>query len=259
MSNAHFVSLLCCVASLLVSVEIYAQQQTKTLGDLYAQPSFSSRSIASIPQYTSYQLLSSTCDKGWYHVYIPSSGKNGYMFYSRLGLPYGVNPRSSAGSFPSQNNGQEQTPLSNDANVTSDKIRFRQSEAKIPIEVVAVLSLDGANCMNEPTRANDEASVVEQDLLGVYGIVDRSHLEMVMEEQRLALSGLVMEEGALAKAGCLAGAQGTVIVTKGCLLGDDVVTIKMIDCTSSMMYWVASGPVERVYDIMDEVRSQLSK
>ena len=136
-------------------------------------------------------------------------------------------------------------------------IRVRVAQDGISIEAVAVLALDRLNCAEDSVKSINEASVVEQELLGLYDIVDRNHLEMIMNEQRLAMSGLMLEEGALAQAGCLAGAQGTVIVTKGCVAGDDVLTIKMIDCTSSKMHWVANGPVDRIYDIMDEVRSQL--
>ncbi len=80
-----------------------------------------------------------------------------------------------------------------------------------------------------------------------------------MNEQRLALSGLILEEGKLAEAGCLAGAQGTVIVSKGCLAGNDLITVKLLDCSTSVMSWVATGPATNIYGVMDEVRSQLRK
>ena len=117
--------------------------------------------------------------------------------------------------------------------------------------------MESLDCSKNKTSATDESLLVEQELIGLYTVVDRGHLDMILAEQRLAMTGLIMEEGALAKAGCLAGAQGTTIVTRGCLLDNDILTIKMIDCSTSVTYWVASGPADRVYDIMDEIRSQL--
>ena len=150
-----------------------------------------------------------------------------------------------------------QTRPSNEARPQSTPIRFRQSQESDAIQSVAVLPMESLDCSKNMSSATDESLLVEQELLGLYTVVDRGHLDMILAEQRLAMTGLIMEEGALAKAGCLAGAQGTTIVTRGCLLDNDILTIKMIDCSTSVTYWVASGPTNRVYDIMDEIRSQL--
>ena len=50
------------------------------------------------------------------------------------------------------------------------------------------------------------AELVEGELLGIYGVVERRHLEA--DEQRLAMSGLLLEDSDFAQVGCLAGAQG---------------------------------------------------
>lgn len=138
-------------------------------------------------------------------------------------------------------------------------IRFRQSQRVHQLDAVAVIGNEGSACDGQVTQSVDEAVIVEQELLGLYEVVDRNHLEAIMNEQRLAMSGLVLEEGKLAEAGCLAGAQGTVIVSKGCLAGNDVITVKLLDCSTSVMSWVATGPIADIYGVMDQVRSKLRK
>lgn len=257
MRHLLFSLFLLLVASCFGGQTALAQAKTKEKGQLMESPSASSEAIGLVLESTTYRLISSECTDGFYHVATRIEGSRlmvGWLHGQAAGL--NTTDCDGASKPPSFN---RSSPQGNRVESTegSTPIRFRQSKSESPIGVAAVLSLDGVDCTKGATQAFDEANIVEQELLGLYDIVDRTHLEMILDEQRLALSGLVMEEGSLAKAGCLAGAQGTVVVTKGCLAKRDILTIKMLDCSSSMMYWVATGPPDQVYEIMAEVRSML--
>ena len=73
------------------------------------------------------------------------------------------------------------------------------------------------------------------------------------------MSGLLLEDSDFAQAGCLAGAQGTVIVSYGCLQGKTKLQIKLVDCSTSDLYWSAIGLDVSAFDLMDVLRVELSK
>jgi len=143
-------------------------------------------------------------------------------------------------------------------NQAEENILFRSAAIDgIQISNIAVLGIEGKDCSGQEVDGQSAASIAEGELLGIYSVVDRKHLELILKEQQLSMSGLVMEENALAKAGCLAGAQGTVIVQYGCLENNETVQVKLIDCTSSNMYWMATGMNTSLMDVMNRVRKEL--
>ena len=79
------------------------------------------------------------------------------------------------------------------------------SNNKIAINKVAVIGQPGENC-EWPMWFEDD----------IYGIVERKHLEQILDDKG-AMSGLILDESNFADAGCLAGAQGTVLVSYGCI------------------------------------------
>ena len=95
-------------------------------------------------------------------------------------------------------------------------------------------------------------------MLGIYGVVERKHLEKILDEQRLAMSGLLLEETDLAVAGCLAGAQGTILVSYGCVDKQNKLQVKLVDCTTSELYWSATGLDVSALKLMQELRNKLT-
>jgi hypothetical protein len=100
--------------------------------------------------------------------------------------------------------------------------------------------------------------LVEGELLGIYGVVERKHLEEILDEQRLAMSGLLFEDSDFAQAGCLAGAQGTVLASYGCLQGETKIQVKLVDCSTSDFYWSATGIDVSAFEVLDALRIELS-
>ena len=69
------------------------------------------------------------------------------------------------------------------------------------------------------------AELIEGELIGIYGVVERTNLERILDEQRLAMSGLLLEESDIAEAGCLS----SIIVTFGCIDDKPKLQIKLVD------------------------------
>ena len=99
------------------------------------------------------------------------------------------------------------------------QVRVNIGEEAKSIKTVAVIGQPSTLCTGQEDDGQSLAGVLEGELLRVYSIVERRHLDQILREQRLALGGLIMEEQDYAKAGCLAGAEGTVICSYGCLSG----------------------------------------
>ena len=84
------------------------------------------------------------------------------------------------------------------------------------------------------------AEYAEVALLSQYEILERKNLEMLLQEQRLGMSGLIFEDQAV-EAGCLQGSQGIVFCSVGCLSGQTMTKIKLVDCRESLQHWSAVG------------------
>ena len=152
-------------------------------------------------------------------------------------------------------------PRSNNisGNNSNENIRIRIAESEANIDKVAVIGKESKLCDDSDDDGQDLAELVEGELLGIYGVVERKHLKEILDEQKMAMSGLLLEDSDFAQAGCLAGAQGTVIVSYGCLQGKTKLQIKLVDCSTSDLYWSAIGLDISAFDLMDVLRVELSK
>ena len=148
---------------------------------------------------------------------------------------------------------------SNRSTFNSDNIRIRVSNAIVDISKVAVIGKESTLCDGTIDNGQGLAELVEGELLGLYGVVERRHLEDILNEQRLAMSGLILEDSDFADAGCLAGAQGTVLASYGCLQGKTKLQVKLVDCSTSDLYWSATGFDVSEFDLLDALRIELSK
>ena len=67
------------------------------------------------------------------------------------------------------------------------------SEISVTISKVAVIGKESTLCDGSVDDGQDLAELVEGELLGIYGVVERKHLEEILDEQRLTMSGLLLE------------------------------------------------------------------
>ena len=140
-----------------------------------------------------------------------------------------------------------------------DNIRIRVSGNGNSILKVAVIGKESNLCNGFVDDGQGLAELVEGELLGIYGVVERKHLEEILDEQRLAMSGLLFEDSDFAQAGCLAGAQGTVLASYGCLQGETKIQVKLVDCSTSDLYWSATGLDVSAFEVLDALRVKLSE
>jgi hypothetical protein len=146
----------------------------------------------------------------------------------------------------------------NKSNTNTADITFNQVPKDIVVNTVAVLPIDGKDCNGKSISGQDIASYTEGALLGIYNIVERRNLERVLDEQKLALSGIVYEKSAV-EAGCNVGAQGIIFTEYGCLTGQETIQLKLVDCQTSELYWSATGINATAKQVLDKVREELEK
>jgi len=146
------------------------------------------------------------------------------------------------------------------ANAAVIRIRIDTTLTK-EILKVAVIEKDGVLCDGTRSSGQSSAEIIQGELIGLYSVVERKYLETILDEQKLAASGLVFEDADLAKAGCLAGAQGTVLVSYGCHKQKTKLQMTLVDCSTSDIYWSATsiGVSVDEYELLDAIKSRLKK
>ena len=118
------------------------------------------------------------------------------------------------------------------------EIQFNRKAADEVISRVFVIASDSKPCEGTDLSSESIAEYAEVALLSEYEILERKHLEMLLQEQRLGMSGLIFEDQAV-EAGCLQGSQGIVFCSVGCLSGQTMTKIKLVDCRESIQHWSA--------------------
>ena len=151
----------------------------------------------------------------------------------------------------------DRASLNTKNNKTAD-VSFNQVPKDIVVNTVAVLPIEGTGCNGNTLNGQDIASFTEGSLLGIYNVVERRNLERVLDEQKLALSGVLFEKSAV-EAGCNVGAQGIIFTEYGCLTGQEVIQLKLVDCQTSELYWSATGVNATAKQVLDKVREELEK
>ena len=151
--------------------------------------------------------------------------------------------------------GIERASLSSSAKAPA-RVSFNEVPKDVIVETVAVVPVDGKDCKGQTISGQDIASFTEGSLLGLYNVVERRNLERVLDEQRLALSGVLYEQSAV-EAGCNVGAQGIIFTEYGCLTGQETIQLKLVDCQTSELYWSATGVNATAQETLDKVRQEL--
>jgi len=142
---------------------------------------------------------------------------------------------------------------------TSEDIMITVSPAQNRIKDIAVFGRESKLCDGSIDDGISLGEVIEMGLLGIYNVVERRYLNQILEEQKLAMSGLILEDSELAVAGCLAGAQGTVIASYGCIQDKRKILVKLIDCSSSELLWSAVGLDVSEFDLVKAIRVKLEE
>ena len=178
---------------------------------------------------------------------------------------YGEYSRSWAKSFPVRNSSSSEevikiTRADSLGGVSIAALRpeilFNEFAREDTIRRIFVCPNTGSDCFGDATDAQDVASDAEILLLGVYDILERRHFETVLNEQRLAASGLVFEESAV-ELGCNEGSQGILFVEEGCADGKSAIRLKMVGCKTSEIYWTCVGRGASAMEVISRVKLEL--
>ena len=135
------------------------------------------------------------------------------------------------------------------------EVQFNQSESAVQIDRVFVLAGESKPCKGVEIDAQAVAEYAEVRLLSQYEILERKHLEMILQEQSLGMSGLVFEDQAV-DAGCLQGSEGVVFCEVGCLAGQSMVKLKLVDCKESVQQWSAVGIDVKINALFDRIEGK---
>ena len=139
----------------------------------------------------------------------------------------------------------------------SPDVSIRMAQDPAPVNQIAVIGKASQHCDKRQDDGTGLAALIEGELLEFYRVVDRTHLEAILKEQQLALTGLVFDDAQFATAGCLAGAEATVIASYGCLNQNEQIQLKMVNCTTSDLIWSAIGLNVTELELMDSLRLRL--
>lgn len=137
-------------------------------------------------------------------------------------------------------------------------VEFNTNPKDVVVDRVAVVAAKGMDCGGVLRPGQDLASYVEGSLLGYYEVVERRNLERVLDEQKLALSGIMFEKSTV-EAGCNIGAQGIIFTEFGCIGGEETIQVKLVDCQTSELYWSATGHGSSILDVVKEIKANLDE
>ena len=133
---------------------------------------------------------------------------------------------------------------------------FNKFDRDFTIERIFVVANEGEDCDGKTHDGKDIALLVETILLSKYDILERKHFDKVLEEQRLAASGLLLEETAV-ELGYNEGSQGIIFTEVGCLSDQTTINLKLVGCQTSDIYWSCIGigttPLETVQKLQKEL------
>ncbi|MDC0600499.1 fibrobacter succinogenes major paralogous domain-containing protein [Flavobacteriales bacterium] len=135
------------------------------------------------------------------------------------------------------------------------EVQFNRSQSTVQIDRVFVLAGESNPCQGVEIDAQAVAEYAEVRLLSQYEILERKHLEMILKEQSLGMSGLVFEDQAV-EAGCLQGSEGVVFCEVGCLAGQSMIKLKLVDCKESVQQWSAVGIDATIKSIFDRIEGK---
>lgn len=153
---------------------------------------------------------------------------------------------------------QNARPQQAEMKLTRGYVEFNANPKDVIVERVAVVAAQGMDCGGVLRPGQDLASYVEGSLLGYYEVVERRNLERVLDEQKLALSGIMFEKSTV-EAGCNIGAQGIIFTEFGCIGGEETIQVKLVDCQTSELYWSATGHGSSILDVVKEIKANLDE
>ena len=137
-------------------------------------------------------------------------------------------------------------------------LSFQSSDSTFSINSIAVIPKEIKSCSGNILSADELAAFTETNILSHYNVTDRRHLEALLDEQRLQMSGLTLEETVL-KSGCITNAQAYLFVREGCLKGDEIIELRLVHCETSTLIWSCTGINASLQEVLTRINEELAK
>ena len=177
---------------------------------------------------------------------IGSCSKNLISFYDKIDLNFGLNLVCN----------EESNDV--DSESLQKNISFKSSVSNFNINSIAVIPKEIKACDGSESSADELASYTETNILSHYNVTDRRHLEAILEEHRLQMSGLTLEK-TLLESGCIENAQAYLFVREGCLKGDEIIELRLVNCETSTLIWSCIGINATPQEVLARINEELSK
>lgn len=133
---------------------------------------------------------------------------------------------------------------------------FFETQQSSTVESIVVFHAPNASCDDKNVDSQFNIATVEAGLLENYTVINRASFDNILDEHKLAMSGLISETTAI-ETGQLIGAQGIVLVTEGCANNQRTYTVKLIDTQSTRTIWIASAVAPSIFHFVSELRTYL--
>ena len=141
---------------------------------------------------------------------------------------------------------------------SQSEVTFNKTGKEHNITAVAVIGKMVTGCDGNSKSADELASYTENNVLAHYEVIERRHFEDLLNELRIQMSGLTFEKKVMEK-GCIKNAQGYLFVESGCLMGDEMIQLKLVHCESSDLVWSCTGVNATAKETLEKVREELEK
>ena len=138
------------------------------------------------------------------------------------------------------------------------QISFQRSDSTFHIKTLAVIPKEIKSCSGTILSAAELAALTETNILSHYNVTDRRHLQAILDEQRLQMSGLTFEETVL-ESGCVENAQAYLFVREGCLKGDEIIELRLVHCKTSTLVWSCTGINASPQEVLAKINEELLK
>ena len=142
-------------------------------------------------------------------------------------------------------------------NLTSEEeIKFEKSPTVYSISSVAVIPKQIEDCNGTSKSADALASYAENNILAHYEVADRRHLQSILDEHKLQMSGLTFEE-TLLENGCIENAGAYLFVQSYGLMGEEMIEIRLVHCETATLIWSCTGTNSSVQRVFERINQEL--
>ena len=137
-----------------------------------------------------------------------------------------------------------------------EEIKFEKSPTVYSISSVAVIPKQIEDCNGTSKSADALASYAENNILAHYEVADRRHLQSILDEHKLQMSGLTFEE-TLLENGCIENAEAYLFVQSNCLMGDEMIEIRLVHCETATLIWSCTGTNSSIQRVLERINQEL--